>query len=242
MPARSTRCAPIRRLSSPTTWRASSCRSPERRNACFGGAGVNAGVTFERVYLALREQLGAGRFAPGQHLEPAVLSQDLNASITPVRDALHRLAGEGLVDTARGEGFRIPRLTEMGLRHLYRWNAVLLDLAARGRADAPWPSRERTVPPTSAAAVDLTERLFLAVAARAGNPEVSAAVERINARLRPVRHVEFALELGPDDELDLLEQWLDGEADLPFRRALAAYHRRRERAVGDIVAAMLAAR
>src|SRR5689334_1321709 len=97
------------------------------------GRAMNAGVTFERVYFALKDLLGSARFAAGHHLEPAVLSQDLNVSITPVRDALHRLAGEGLVDTSRGEGFRTPAVTEVGLRHLYRWNAALLDLAVRAR-------------------------------------------------------------------------------------------------------------
>src|SRR5690606_23739802 len=126
----------------------------------------------------------------------------LNASITPVRDALHRLAGEGLVDTPRGEGFRTPPVTEVGLRHLYRWNADLLALATRrprGRPASPeWEDGE----PLDAA-IAATERLFGAIAARSGSPEHALAVVRLGERLRPVRHVEA--ELVPDRASELGE-------------------------------------
>lgn len=56
--------------------------------------------TFERVYAAIRQRLREGFYRPGDRLEPAALSDGLNASVTPVRDALHRLTGERL-DEAR---------------------------------------------------------------------------------------------------------------------------------------------
>ena len=92
------------------------------------------GATFERVHASLRARLHAGRFVLGEQLEPQHLADELNASITPVRDALHRLVGERLVEVAPAGGFRIPILTEVGLRHLYDWNRRLLLLAL---ADAP---------------------------------------------------------------------------------------------------------
>lgn len=202
---------------------------------------MNAGVTFERVYLALKDLLGSARFAAGQHLEPAALSQELNVSITPVRDALHRLAGEGLVDTSRGEGFRMPPVTEVGLRHLYRWNAALLDLAARARSGPGAPGRvaegesEGTPGP-----IEATEGLFLKVAARPGNPEHLAAIIRLNDRLRPVRQTELAVLVEPLAELEPIAAQLAGDAVLALRRSLTAYHRRRERVVGEIVAALVA--
>lgn len=210
---------------------------------------MSPGATFERVYHALKEQLGSGRFAAGAHLEPALLSHELNASITPVRDALHRLAGEGLLDTPRGDGFRTPPATEVGLRHLYRWNEALLRLAVRSRA-----------PPGAAAAPDgagdpetaerfaadcpvaWAERLFAAVALRPGNPEHAAAIARLSDRLRPVRHVERAVLDGPPDELAALAAALAAEDAGAMRQAIARYHRRRERAVGEIVAALVGPR
>ncbi|KRA84103.1 GntR family transcriptional regulator [Altererythrobacter sp. Root672] len=204
---------------------------------------MSAGVTFERVYHALKEELGSGRYAAGQHLEPAALSRDLNASITPVRDALHRLAGEGLVETPRGEGFRMPLMTEVGLRHLYRWNAGLLDLAARGRSGPePTGRGEDSEPAGAAGAIETTEHLFLKVAARSGNPEHGATIATLNDRLRAVRQVELALMADPLAELEPIAALLASDTLPGLRRTLAAYHRRRERLVGELVAALVAPR
>ena len=188
---------------------------------------MSPGATFERVYLALKEQLGTARYAAGQSLEPAALSHDLNASITPVRDALHRLVGEGLVEAPRGDGFRVPPVTEVGLRHLYRWNGALLELAVRSRHAGRVPESEA---PDRANPVEATEALFLSIAAWTGNHEHPAAVARLNDRLRPVRWTEAALTAAPGDELDAIADLMRASAPPLLRRSLAAYHRRRERA------------
>ncbi len=192
---------------------------------------MSPGVTFERVYLALKEQLGSGRFAAGEHLDPNSLSADLNASVTPVRDALHRLVGEGLVEAPRGDGFRTPYLTEIGFRHLYRWNLALLDLAAR----APSAKVEDLKTEIRSDPVDRTEALFLAVASLSGNSEHVAALTRLNERLRPVRRIEIALVAEVEVEIAALERHLQDEDRRKLRATLAAYHKRRERLAAEIV-------
>lgn len=201
---------------------------------------MSPGVTFERVYHALKDQLGSGRFAAGEHLEPAALSQDLNASITPVRDALHRLAGEGLVEAPRGDGFRTPLVTEIGLRHRYRWNGALLVLAARSRRGGEPPALGGWS--VDDGIVEATEHLFLMLAGWPGNPEHAAAVARLNDRLRPVRRREGDFLTGLDDELGAIADLMRAAAWPPLRRALAAFHRRRERIVAELVAALVAPR
>lgn len=189
---------------------------------------MSPGVTFERVYLTLKAELGSGRFGAGEHLEPSALSADLNASITPVRDALHRLVGEGLVEAPRGDGFRTPLLTEIGLRHLYRWNGILLELAARAPGAQTALSDQTEL-------LDRTEALFLAIARRSSNPEHAAAVMRLSERLRPMRRIEADLLADAQDEIDALCALLRDDATGPLRRALAAYHRKRERLAAEIV-------
>lgn len=200
---------------------------------------MSPGATFERVYLALKEQLGTARYAAGQSLEPAALSHDLNASITPVRDALHRLVGEGLVEAPRGDGFRVPPVTEVGLRHLYRWNGALLELAARSRHAGPLPE---SIASGGTNLVETTETLFLAIAGWTSNPEHGAAVARLNDRLRPIRWTEKELTDGLGDELDAIAELVRAGAPPLLRRSLAAFHRRRERLVGEIVAALVSPR
>src|SRR3954447_9824459 len=137
--------------------------------------------TFERVYAAIKEQLRRGFYRPGDRLEPALLSDQHNASVTPVRDALHRLTGERLVEAPRHEGFRVPVLTEGTLRHLYAWHRDLLFLAILNRRPALGLD-------TAIAAQEAYERqnaVFLALVRMTGNPEHALTFETLAERLEP---------------------------------------------------------
>lgn len=79
----------------------------------------------ERSYVTLKQMLREGHFAPGTRLEANRLAGDLGVSMTPVRDVLHRLAGERLVEASSGDGFHVAHFTEAALRDLYEWNSAL---------------------------------------------------------------------------------------------------------------------
>ena len=90
---------------------------------------MSPGATMERVYRELKARAMQGEFAPGERLDPSVLARELGASATPVRDALHRLSGERIIDSWHQEGFRQPILAEADLHDLHAWAAALLTLA-----------------------------------------------------------------------------------------------------------------
>src|SRR3546814_6580301 len=73
---------------------------------------MNAGSTMERVYLDLKARIVGGAYPPGTRLDPFHLAKRLAASPTPVREALHRLSGERIVDSWHQEGFRQPIRSE----------------------------------------------------------------------------------------------------------------------------------
>jgi DNA-binding GntR family transcriptional regulator len=52
-----------------------------------------------------------GRYAPGQRLIAADLAEEFKVSRAPVREALHVLAGEGVVELIANRGARIRRLS-----------------------------------------------------------------------------------------------------------------------------------
>jgi DNA-binding GntR family transcriptional regulator len=52
-----------------------------------------------------------GRYAQGQRLIAADLAEEFNVSRAPVREALHMLAGEGVVELIANRGARIRRLS-----------------------------------------------------------------------------------------------------------------------------------
>ena len=196
---------------------------------------MSPGATFDRVYLALKEQLANGSFAPGDHLEPGSIGDSLHASITPVRDALHRLVGERLVDTPGHDGFRVPAPTEAELRDLYGWNEALLLVAVR-RMRSRGRAGEDMAAAGQAPAGDA--ELFSAIARRTASREHEAAIEAMNDRLGGIRRAEAGLIADHEEELArLAATLLDGDL-AGLRRGILAYHRRRRRVVGELLEAM----
>ena len=98
---------------------------------------MNPGVTAERVYEGLKRLLLSGDHVPGERIELARFAEELASSVTPVRDALHRLAGERLIEMRTGDGFHLPMVTESALRALYAWTGDLARLAVRASPAGP---------------------------------------------------------------------------------------------------------
>lgn len=198
---------------------------------------MSPGPTFERVYLELKRQLREGTRPPGTPLEPAAIGDELGTSFTPVRDALHRLVGEGMVENPLHNGFAVPRLSEQALRDLYAWNGQLIAMMLgqlRGRSDEISTGLKHALgenPTTS-------ETLFLAIAAASGNREQIRAIAQLNDRLAPCRRAELKLFTDAEDEIvGLLRQIASPEISSTIR-VLAAYHKRRISAALQILDAI----
>lgn len=193
--------------------------------------------TFDRVYAAIRQRLQHGLYRPGDRLEPALLSSELNASVTPVRDALHRLTGERLVEAPRHEGFRVPMMTETLLRHLYAWHLDLVLLAALKHRSAAGGGID----------IDGADRpqhqdhqaLFLALARATGNPEHASALEALSGRLEPVQRLEEYFLDETEAETIAIVRALRTQDRRALRTNLLRYHRRRLRIVPDLLARMM---
>ena len=195
--------------------------------------------TFERVYAAIRERLREGLYRPGDRLEPALLADELNASVTPVRDALHRLTGERLVEAPRHEGFRMPAMTETLLRHLYAWHLDLLLLAmmkhrVRDVAGETFAGSESEPP-----AHERQNAIFLMLAQSTGSPEHAAALEALSHRLEPVQRVERLFLDDTEAETAEILRALRAVDRRALRTSLVRYHRRRLQIIPELVATLL---
>lgn len=179
----------------------------------------------ERSYSALKQMLREGRFAPGARLEANRLADELGVSMTPVRDVLHRLAGERLVEASSGDGFHVPRFTEASLRDLYEWHSALTLIALRTARQAPADLPEHG-DASDASLADRTALQFESIAAEAPNREIRLAVASAADRLHPFRLLEpDILEpiIGELDELSIFDSGLP--------QAIRRYHLRRMKAV-----------
>lgn len=88
----------------------------------------------ETVLAELRTGIQRGRYAPGQRLITSELAKYLRTSLAPVREALHILVGEGLVDIRPNKGASVMTLTHQtfidGLQVLEATGLVALRLIA----------------------------------------------------------------------------------------------------------------
>lgn len=198
---------------------------------------MSPGVTFGRVYHELKRRLAEGMLKPGEAIEPAQIGAEIAASITPIRDALHRLTGERLVETPNHNGFRVPRPSEAELRDLYLWNGRLLVLALRHidkdrLARIALPAKDSD---PCTAATDLFQR----IAEATGSDEHARAIAQLSDRLDRYRRAEALILDGLDTEYAAITLALEAADPPQLARALTRYHRRRAAAASAILAAVL---
>lgn len=189
------------------------------------------------LYEQIRRSLQSGRFLPGQRIDPATLAVEFQTSGTPVRFALYRLVGEGLLeDHARG-GMHVPLPTEVALRDLYGWMECLLLWACdTGTASVARKNGRIEVPSPDDDLVKLTWKLFDSIALAAGGRSFHRAVKQTNDRLAPIRRAKPGMIEDLFEELsELNRHWQ--KRDIPaLKSALREYHARRKQLVPNIVA------
>jgi DNA-binding GntR family transcriptional regulator len=83
------------------------------------------GPLSERVYKELKKALLDGQFAPGDLLPEDFLTDATGASRTPVREALMRLQGDGLVKIIPRRGARVLELDAVELGELVEARGLL---------------------------------------------------------------------------------------------------------------------
>ncbi len=84
----------------------------------------------ERTYLALRDHLISGGFVGGQPMQEEALAAQFGVSRTPVREALARLASEGLLESS-GRSYLLPALSRADIDDIYELRLLLEPEAVR---------------------------------------------------------------------------------------------------------------
>ena len=85
----------------------------------------------DQVYEAIRERITSGSLARGARVHQEDLAEELGVSRTPVREALRRLAAEGLVEMRTNRGARVADIDQGGMRGAYDARLVVEPGAAR---------------------------------------------------------------------------------------------------------------
>lgn len=81
------------------------------------------------VFKTLRQAILKGELAPGERLLEVQLADKLGVSRTPVREAIHKLAQEGLVVLIPRKGAEVASISEKSLRDVLEVRLALETLA-----------------------------------------------------------------------------------------------------------------
>lgn len=194
----------------------------------------------ESTYRTLTERVLSGAIPPGARIDANEIAATDGVSPTPVRNALNRLVGAGLLVSHSNEGFFVPHCTERDVRDLYDCSAALLGLAIARGANARM--RSKAITDQDAVVSDgielWTEATFRKIMSLCANKRLFGALADINLRLRPVRLLEGEWIANRGDELQRIQQALAAVELSALDRLVDAYHRRRIRLVARIVARM----
>jgi DNA-binding GntR family transcriptional regulator len=85
----------------------------------------------DQVYTLLWKEISSHRLQPGDKLSDLRLSQELGVSRTPVREALHRLAQDGIVRAESRRGFFVTTFSSADVGEVYDIRTALEVLAVR---------------------------------------------------------------------------------------------------------------
>lgn len=138
------------------------------------------------VYNRLRRAIVQGELRPNQRLIEAALATSLDVSRTPIREALQRLALDGLVKRHR-RGWVVREHNADEIRHIYDCRAALEGYAARLAAlsatDAQLAELESILGDTRDSSsredmVAVNERFHEAIIEDAGNPLLAELTHR----------------------------------------------------------------
>lgn len=85
----------------------------------------------DEAYAHILSALRHGRFRAGERLIPETIATEIGTSRMPVREALRRLAAEGLVTMRANRGVTVNALNVRDMQEVFEMRAVLEGLAVR---------------------------------------------------------------------------------------------------------------
>ena len=88
----------------------------------------------DRVYESIKTQIIRGTLKPNQHLSEAMLSEAMNISRAPIREAINMLEKEGFVTIIPRKGARVSGITREEVENIWELRSVLEGYAARTAA------------------------------------------------------------------------------------------------------------
>jgi DNA-binding GntR family transcriptional regulator len=186
----------------------------------------------DRAYRALRDAIVSGELAPGAAIKDATLADRVGLSRTPVREALARLADEGLVETKPHAWTRVTPLGQREARDAAIVVRAMHDLAVRlavplmteRHHDLMRSANRRFAAALEGgdtqAALDADDAVHGVPIAVVGNRALASTIERQMPLIRRVERLRFGSLIGRRS-IAWHEQLIDACADSDIETAVA---------------------
>lgn len=152
----------------------------------------------EQVYDRVRDEVLTGALLPGVWIREQDLADALRVSRTPVREAIRRLAHDGLVEASPNRGVRVATLTADDVRDVYEVRELLEGSAAMRAANLATDSDIRLLENALSAIDDLPDEAAAAhiraddafheaIFAISGSSTLRDLAARLNGRVMRVK-------------------------------------------------------
>ncbi|MDI3384638.1 GntR family transcriptional regulator [Streptomyces sp. B-S-A8] len=89
----------------------------------------------QQIADALRDEVLAGRLAPGQEFSVKEIADQYGVSATPVREALVDLSAQGLLDSVQHRGFKVHEFSVADYRGMVEARSIVAEAIFRGIAE-----------------------------------------------------------------------------------------------------------
>jgi GntR family transcriptional regulator, rspAB operon transcriptional repressor len=182
----------------------------------------------DRAYLALRSEILDAELRAGTVLAEVEQSQRLGVSRTPLREALSRLAAEGLVSTHSGRGVVVTAVSADNVTELFEVREALevqaARLAARRRDPETFATLRAEFQDVDGLLTDkrhyyeLVGRLDDAIDAAAGNPFLVSSLDGVRTHVARIRRLSqddpARLRDAAREHLQILDAIIEGDESL----------------------------
>ena len=193
----------------------------------------------ERAYEHLRQMIMTYQFLPGEKINERALAMQLEASRTPLREALNRLVSEGLVTATTNEGFACRPLDPKEIFDLYELRAMMESQGARLATERASKAEiaklelllEAATPQDQhAELVDRDVQFHEMIAELSGNHELLHSLQTINTRVYFIRWIDRVNRQQETDTAhqNIFDAMMAGDGDLASKLMYNHIYRRME--------------
>ncbi len=163
----------------------------------------------DEIFRVLAQAIVSGELAPGQRLDEPSVCRRFGVSRTPVREALRRLSGTGLVEVVPRKGVTVAQIDVEQLTEMFDALGEFEGLCARLCAERMTPLERRrlqvfnetlrkTMGEKGAPLSELNEQFHEIIYLGAHNEPVANVTRGFRQRLAPFQVLQFVPEVIPE--------------------------------------------